>query len=312
MRRVVLALVCLLSCLALTLETAEFLHAQSAKTPASRPVSGRAEAAGSGDAAAPSVTMDEVNSFMQHTFGWNPDLKWQVMNIGPAEAPGITEVDITVTTGQGQQPLVLFITPDGRFAINGEMVPFGADPYAATRQVLSRAAGPSKGPADAPLTIVEFSDLQCPHCKAAQPTIDKLLADNPNARFIFESYPLPMHDWAYKGAGYSLCVHQQNADAFWKFVAAVYDAQDGITTANADAKLTELATAAGVNGQTAAACSSSPQTKSKIDQSLALGKEAGVTGTPTLFLNGRKIQNVSGTPYQVLTAIAKFQAGQGK
>jgi protein-disulfide isomerase len=192
------------------------------------------------------------------------------------------------------------------------MVPFGADPFAATRQLLSRAAGPSKGPADAPLTIVEFSDLQCPHCKAAQPTIDKLLADNPNARFIFENYPLPMHDWAYKAAGYSLCVQQQNAGAVWKFVQSVYDAQESITSANADAKLTELATAAGANGQQVATCSSSAPIKSKIDQSLALGKEVGVTGTPTLFLNGRKIQNVSGTPYQVLTAIAKFQAGQGK
>ena len=310
MRRALLALVCLFSYSALLLETSEFLHAQSAKTSGSRAVSGGAAA--SGNAAGAPVTMDEVNSFMHHTFGWNPDLKWQVVNIGPAEAPGVTEVDITVNAAQGQQPLVLFITPDGGFAINGEMVPFGADPFAATRQLLSRAAGPAKGPADAPLTIVEFSDLQCPHCKAAQPTIDKLLADNPNARFIFESYPLPMHDWAYKAAGYSLCVHQQNADAFWKFVAAVYDAQDGVTTANADAKLTELATAAGVNGQTAAACASSAQTKSKIDQSLALGKEAGVTGTPTLFLNGRKIQNVSGTPFEVLSAITKFQAGQGK
>jgi protein-disulfide isomerase len=160
---------------------------------------------------------------------------------------------------------------------------------------------------------VEFSDLQCPHCKAAQPTIDKLLADNPNARFVFESFPIAsLHDWAYKAAGYSLCVHQQNADAFWKFVQSVYDAQDSITTANADVKLTELATSAGANGPTAATCSSSAQTKNKVDQSLALGKEVGVTGTPTLFLNGRKIQNVSGTPYQVLTAIAKFQGGEGK
>ena len=262
-------------------------------------------------AAGRQISKDEVNSFMQQTFGWNPDLKWQVANIGPSEAPGITEADVSVTTPQGQQPLVLFITPDGRYAINGDLVPFGADPFKPIRELLrQQAKGPSRGPADAPLTIVEFSDLQCPHCKAAQPVVEKLLADNPNARFVFENYPLPMHDWAVKAADYSVCVQQQNPQAFWKFVQSVYDAQESITAATADAKLTEIATSSGVNGQAAASCSTSPQTKAAVDQSLALGKEAGVTGTPTLFLNGRKIQSITGTPYEVLTAIAKFQAGQ--
>lgn len=251
---------------------------------------------------------------MQHTFGWNPELKWQVAGIGPSEAAGITEVNLNVNTPQGQQALVLFVTPDRRFAISGDMVPFGADPYASVRTLLSqRVNGPAKGPKDAPLTIVEFSDLQCPHCKAAQPVIDKLLGENPNARFVFQHFPIAsLHDWAMKAASYSVCVEEQNPQAFWKFAQSVYDAQETINAGNADAKLTELATAAGVNGQTAATCSASPQTKARVDQSIELGKQVGVTGTPTLFLNGRKIQNVSGTPYEVLTAIAKYQAGTGK
>lgn len=301
MRRSILFAVLLLVCSAvLMLRLPESLHAQN--TAAQKP------------AATATVTKEEVNSFMQHTFGWNPDLRWEVVNIAPAEAPGMTEADITVNTAQGQQALVLFITPDGKYAINGDLVPFGADPYAGVRTLLNQKAnGPAKGPASAALTIVEFSDLQCPHCKAAQPIIDKLLGDNPNARFIFQNFPIAsLHDWAYKAAGYSLCVQQQNADAFWKFVGSVYEQQESINAGNADAKLTEIATAAGVNGQTAATCSSTPQTKSKIDASVALGKEVTVTGTPTLFINGRKIQNVSGTPYEVLSAITKFQAGQGK
>lgn len=307
MRRSIPLLFLPVFCAAVLLQGPQFAGAQArANAPASNPQHASAQPAGG------QITKEEVNAFMQHTFGWNPDLKWQVANIGPAEAPGITEADVTVATPQGQQPLVLFITPDGKYAINGDLVPFGADPYRPTRELLTQQAkGPSRGPADAPLTIVEFSDLQCPHCKAAQPVVEKLLADNPNARFVFQNYPLPMHDWAVKAAGYSLCVQQQNPQAFWKFVQAVYDAQESITAANADAKLTEIATSSGVNGQTAAACSATPQTKSAVDQSLALGKEAGVTGTPTLFLNGRKIQNITGTPYEVLTAITKFQAGQG-
>ena len=66
--------------------------------------------------------------------------------------------------------------------------------------------GPSRGPADAPVTLVEFSDLQCPHCKEAQPTIDKLMAEEKNARLVFQNFPLPAHDWAAKAAYYGDCI----------------------------------------------------------------------------------------------------------
>jgi protein-disulfide isomerase len=256
------------------------------------------------------VTNEVVDSFMRHTFGWSPDMKWQIQGIVPSEANGITEAHLIMTTPEGQQPLVLFITPDKRWAISGELVPFGADPYATTRlQLTSGTKGPAKGPADASLVIVEFSDLQCPHCKAAQPIIDRLLSDNPNARFIFENYPLPQHEWAFKAAEFANCVADQNQQAFWKFIQAVYEQQEQITVANADAKLSELATGAGANAQQAASCSAQPAARYRVQQSLDLGKDVGVTGTPTVFLNGRKISNVSGTPYEVLSAIAKFQAG---
>jgi protein-disulfide isomerase len=265
----------------------------------------------SSGAATADVSAEVVDSFMRHTFGWNPDLKWQIAGIAPSPASGIVEVHLVMTTPQGQQPLALFITPDKQWAINGELVPFGADPFARTRQQLvSGVKGPAKGPASSSLLIVEFSDLQCPHCKAAQPVIERLLTDNPNARFVFENYPLPQHEWAMKAAEFATCIADQNQQAFWKFVNSVYDQQEQITAANADSKLNELASAAGANAQQAAGCSAQPAAKDRVQQSLDLGKEVGVTGTPTLFLNGRKISDVRGTPYEVLSAIAKFQAGE--
>jgi protein-disulfide isomerase len=69
---------------------------------------------------------------------------------------------------------------------------------------------------------------------------------------------------------------------------------------------------AGVKGSEVAACAVEPDTKSRIDASLALGKEVGVTGTPTLFIGGRKIANVNGTPYEILKGITEFAAKQGK
>jgi protein-disulfide isomerase len=177
--------------------------------------------------------------------------------------------------------------------------------------VLTKADGPSKGPANAPVTIVEFGDLECPSCKQAQPVIDKLVADNPNARFIFQQFPLTqIHPWALKASSFADCIARSNPAAFWKFAQSTYDAQANITPENADGKLTELATASGVDGAKTAVCAAAPETKDRVDASTKLGMDAGVTGTPTLFINGRRIGNVTGTPYDFLNKLAKFNADQ--
>jgi protein-disulfide isomerase len=192
------------------------------------------------------------------------------------------------------------------------MIPFGADPFARTRAELQRdAKGPSRGPANSAVEIVEFSDLQCPHCKAAQPAIEKLLADEPQARFVFQNFPLPIHNWAFKGAAYADCIGRANNAAFWKFIKGVYDSQENITAQNADEKLGSITTASGADAKATAACAATPETKAHIEQSIALGKEVGVQGTPTLFVNGRKIGNL-GMPPEYLKGIVDFMATQGK
>ena len=139
------------------------------------------------------------------------------------------------------------------------------------------------------MTIVEFGDLQCPACKAAQPAIEGLAASAPNARFVFQNFPLEMHNWAAKGAAYADCVGRASNDAFWKFVAKTYETQTDITAENADEKLNALADGVGLKGAEIAACAATPETKARVDTSLALGKSLEVTGTPTIFINGRRI-----------------------
>src|SRR5215472_15609147 len=254
---------------------------------------------------------DTVNGFMQQTFGYDSTITWKIVSIKPSEAEGLAEVVVVITSPKGQQGTTLYVTPDGKHALTGDILPFGAKPYAPTKETLAKGInGPAKGPANAPVTIVEFSDLQCPHCKEAQPVIEKLLADEPNARFIFQQYPLPMHNWAEKAAGYADCVGRGSKDAFWKFVQGTYEDQANITESNANEKLTAIADKSGVKGADIAACAAKSDTKARIDKSLALGQAVGVTGTPTLFINGRRIANVSGTPYEILKGIVDFGAKQ--
>jgi protein-disulfide isomerase len=120
-----------------------------------------------------------------------------------------------------------------------------------------------------------------------------------------------MHNWAEKGAAYADCVARASNDAFWKFIAKTYETQADITAANADEKLTALADGAGVKGADMAACAATPVTKANVDASIALGKSVNITGTPTLFINGRTVGNVSQVPAESLKGLVEFAAKQG-
>jgi len=252
---------------------------------------------------------ETVNAFLRETFAYNPGLSWKVSDIKPSQAEGLAEVTVVLTTPQGLQTNQFYVTADGTHAISGQIIPFGAHPYAAARHKLEKETnGFSRGPADSPVTIFEFSDLQCPHCKEAQPIIDRLLSEEKNVRLVFQNYPLASHDWAEKGAAYADCVGRASNGSFWKFIQSVYDAQSDITAANADDKLKELADAAGVNGAEIAECAAKPATLGRVERSVELGNSVGVSGTPTLFINGRSIPNVGSLGYDVLKQLVDFAA----
>jgi protein-disulfide isomerase len=254
-------------------------------------------------------TEETVNSFLHQTFGYDSSITWKVASIKPSEAEGLAEVVVVLSNPRGQQVTTLFVTPDGKHALNGELMPFGAKPYQPAYEALKKGVnGVARGPADSPVLIVEFSDLQCPHCKVAEPIIEKLLGDEPQARFVYQQYPLPSHDWAAKAAAYADCVGRTSPNAFWKFVQGTFADQSGITESNAGEKLAAIADQAGVKGSDIAACAAKPQTKTRLDKSVALGQEVGVNATPTVFINGRKIGNVVDIPYDTLKGLVEFAA----
>ena len=242
---------------------------------------------------------------MKYMFSYDPNVQWKVLAIRPAEAPGVSEVTLGIRSPEGQQMTRFYVMAGGKWAVAGEMVPFGADPFAPARaELAAKAHGPARGPADAAVNIVEFSDLECPSCKAAQPTIDRLLTDVPNAHFIFQNFPLEtLHPWAFKAATYADCIGRENNEAFWKFISATYDNQEQITPENADEKLESLAEQSGAHGDEAAACAAQPATAERVRQSEALGLALDVNATPTLFVNGRKISDLGGLPYETLKAL---------
>ncbi|MBZ5521227.1 MAG: DsbA family protein [Acidobacteriia bacterium] len=181
-------------------------------------------------------TQAEVEAVLKRIYGYDPSVQWKIFVIRRSPIPGMSEVLLNLK-GEFKH---LFLTADGHFAISGDLMQFGADPYGVARARLNAADGPVRGADKPAVVMVEFSDLQCPHCKDAQPVLEKLAADFPRMKIIFQQYPLQQHPWAMKAARYADCAaHMSNATA-WKYIAAIYQNQGSIAEAIADDRLRKL------------------------------------------------------------------------
>ena len=88
---------------------------------------------------------ETAEAFLRRMFGYNENLAFKVSSVKPTGAEGVSEVTSIVNTPQGQQVSKLFVTPDGKHAISGDMIPFGRDPYAENREILKDAFGGKGG-----------------------------------------------------------------------------------------------------------------------------------------------------------------------
>ncbi len=259
-----------------------------------------------------SISEDTVRAFIGQMLGYDTSVSVKSISTKPAEAPGFTEVGVVLNTSQGDQVLNFFVSPDGKFALIGQLMDFGADPFARYRATLQNADGPSKGPKDAKVTIVEFADLECPACKAALPNIEKLQTENPNVRVIFQNFPLEkLHPWAAQAALYVDCLKTNDAVA-WKFIDGVYEHQQEITDQNADESLKKYAAEAGADPAKTAACIADPKTRANVQTSEKLGESLAITATPTLFINGRKVGSFNSLPPETFKQLVDFAAKSAK
>lgn len=158
------------------------------------------------------------------------------------------------------------------------------------------AMGPATGPATAPVTIVEFSDFQCPFCSRLTPTLDQVKKKyGDKVRIVFRQFPLPMHPNAQKAAEASLCANDQGK--FWQFHDAMFSNQSALGVDQLKAKAAEL----GLKADDFNKCLDSGAKVATIEADKKAGSEAGVNGTPAMFINGRFINGA--VPLENVTSV---------
>ncbi len=259
-------------------------------------------------------TKDEVNAFLEANWGYDETRMWQVQAILKTPVEGLSKVVIFVGDKTGKekpQALEFFALPDGKHIISGDdVIPFGAQPFAENRaQLQQRADGPYHGPASKNFEMVEFADFQCPHCKEAQANMDKLAADFPNARIVFQNNPIiSIHPQSEKAAEYGVCVAKTGgSNAFFQFASAVFDGQEGLATPDgATLTLNSAVTKAGEDPAKISACAATPEVKAQVEASVKLASDVGIVSVPTLVIDGRAIP--ANAPYDTLKKVIQYQA----
>lgn len=158
------------------------------------------------------------------------------------------------------------------------------------------ATGPAKGPANAPITIVEFSDFQCPFCSRINPTLEQVRAKyGDKVRIVFRQFPLAMHPQAQKAAEASLCANEQGK--FWELHDHMFQNQQQLAVENLKSKAAEL----GLNAESFNSCLDSGKFASQVAKDMEEGSAAGVSGTPALFINGRFINGA--VPFEQIAEV---------
>lgn len=215
--------------------------------------------------------------------------------------------------------LTLYSSPDLRF-LTHELLDTLIDPDIEERRKqaeldagLTSGDFATIGPQNAPAVLTVFSDFQCPYCSRLARMLrqDIMPVESRNLRVVFRHYPLPGHPWARPAAKAAVCTQEQNNESFWKLHDFLFEHQRDFTPENILQKVTdEVATSPRFDRKRFGACMTDKAAEQKIERDVTFGSQHGVRGTPTLFMNGKRLS--ASEPEQIRTWIREIVAKSGK
>jgi len=253
----------------------------------------KAAATGASASASPasSQTQKNIEAYLRNLYAFGPDVKLIIGPLRESPVEGILETNIDVTIGENKEAAKFYVSKDGRFLFRGDVSDMTKDPLAENLAQIRMTDAPALGDPKAPVTIVEYSDFECPVCRNLHDALRRILPNYAGkVRVIFKDFPIEqLHPWARTAAIAGRCAYQQKPDAFWKMYDLIYDNQEIISAANAWTKMTEYAVQSGLDADAFKSCMASPEASAAVNASHANGEKLELNSTPTVFVNGRRM-----------------------
>lgn len=222
-----------------------------------------------------------------------PGVTLSVKDIQPAEAAGFLAATLEASNGPKTQQVPLLISRDGRYLAQGRLVDLNADPYETLMKKISLKDEAFRGNPNAKVTIVEYSDFQCPYCSRAYTTVETQVMKEygDRVRLVYKNFPLSnMHPWADNAALAAACARRQNPEAFWKLYDFFFQNQASLTPDSVKAKAGGVLKKAGADVAAFDACFDTKAALDSVKADQAEAESLGVRSTPTFFINGRKLE----------------------
>jgi protein-disulfide isomerase len=239
-----------------------------------------------------------------------PGISLKANGIAPSEVPGWNKGTLDVDAGGNKQSIPFLVSPDGRYFISGEVTDLTVDPLQATMKKIDLKDRPARGPADAKVTIVEFSDFQCPFCSRGYQILEEQVMPEYEGklRLYFKHLPLKsIHPWAEGAALATECAAEQSGDGFWKMYHATFKAQRELNQDNLKSKMTEFANNAGLDEAKFTQCFDVKTALPRVEKDLAEAAEVGSNSTHTFFRHGRRLEGAQ--PLENFKAIIDEELG---
>jgi protein-disulfide isomerase len=250
-----------------------------------------------------------LEAYLRHLELWQPEVVVKLDDAKPdKELPGFFDVVAHLTFKGAEKQEFYIVSQDGKKIIRGEVFEINKSPFQNNIDKLSLEGQPTLGPANAPITIAMFSDFQCPICKEeAQILRANLQKTFPTqVRLYFLDFPLDtIHNWARTAAIAGRCVYKQNPAAFWDYFDWVYDSQQAIGLDNFNSKLQVFATTKKLDGMQLGRCVDSKASEPDVDRTVTEGRSLQVSATPTMFMNGRKLEG--GLPWTTIETLINIE-----
>jgi protein-disulfide isomerase len=252
--------------------------AQSAPGPAGTPTGDQAE------------LIKHTEAFVRDLFAWGSEFKVSIGPLAPSPSPDFYLAPIHVTVNGQTDTGSVYISKDGKTFLRGDMFDMAKNPFADNLAKLHIDDNPSVGPSNAKVTVVEFSDFECPHCREFSQVLREVEPQYPQVRFVFKDFPLTqIHPWAETAAIAARCAFIQQPKVFWTFQAQIFDNQDVISAENVWEKVVAFAAQDDLDADAFKTCITSPEAKAAVDANHRDGEALSVNSTPTIFVNGRPI-----------------------
>ena len=251
-----------------------------------------------------------LEAYLRHVELWVPGVNVKIDDAKDSkELPGFLDVVVHLSYNSNILPdQHYFMSKDGKKIFRADVYDINKSPFQANLDKLDVKGAPTLGPADAPISVVVFSDFQCPMCKQEAEVIHQQISETfpKQVRVYFRDYPLEqLHNWARPAAVAGRCVYKLNPAAFWDYHDWIYENQSYIGLDNLNSKLQEFATAKGLDGMQLSRCIENKTTDPEVKASMAVGNSLALNSTPTLFVNGRRIDGA--VPWENLQALIKAE-----